>query len=89
MNVTLWIVRGLLAFTFIAFGGMKLFAYGPDPKSFAYTFDRYDVLRYLKHRLREHQMSSPHAEHRARGLCRDIARKRRASASRPGSRPRA
>jgi len=27
MNVTLWIVQGLLAFAFIAFGGMKLFAY--------------------------------------------------------------
>jgi hypothetical protein len=31
------------------------------------------VLRYLKHRLREHQMSGPHAEHCARGLRHDIA----------------
>ena len=28
MNVTLWIVEGLLAFAFIAAGAMKLFAYG-------------------------------------------------------------
>ena len=27
MNVALWIVQGLLAFAFIAAGGMKLFAY--------------------------------------------------------------
>ena len=27
MNVTLWIVQGLLAFAFIAVGAMKLFAY--------------------------------------------------------------
>jgi len=27
MNVTLWIVQGLLAFAFIAAGGMKVFAY--------------------------------------------------------------
>jgi uncharacterized membrane protein len=27
MNITLWIVQGLLAFAFIAFGAMKLFAY--------------------------------------------------------------
>jgi Flp pilus assembly protein TadB len=27
MNVTLWIVQGLLAFAFVAAGGMKVFAY--------------------------------------------------------------